>query len=177
MKYEIEIKILEINKEKMLNKLIQLGAEKIIDNEIVAYYFDTKERNLSKEGKVLRLRKIGNKNFLTFKKKILDDEISKREEYEIEINNFDDMKDIIQNLNYKLIEIVRKHRTSFKLNETLFEIDEHLEQNSFIPCLMEIESTNKENINKYIDLLNIDKNQISKLGFFGLRKKYLGKLK
>ena len=171
---EIEIKILEINKQEMINKLIQLGAKKIIDDKVVAYYFDNNERTLSSEGKVLRLRKIGNKNYLTFKEKISDKEVSLREEYETEINNFEKMKLILLNLGYQIIALIEKHRTSYKINETLFEIDEHLNENSFIPCLMEIESTNKENINKYIKLLNVNKNQISKLGFFGLRKKYLG---
>lgn len=171
---EIEIKILEINKKEMINKLIQLGAKKIIDDNVLAYYFD-KDNNFSKKGIILRLRKIGNKNYLTFKEKISDKEVSLREEYETEINDFDNMKLILLNLGYQIIATIEKHRTSFKINETLFEIDEHLNENSFIPCLMEIESTNKENINKYIKLLNIKKNQLSKLGFFGLRKKYLGK--
>jgi adenylate cyclase, class 2 len=166
---EIEIKVLEINKQEMVDKLIKLGAKKILDEDIEAYYYD-KKNELSKNKEVLRLRKIGNNIFLTFKKKIHDKEISKREEFEIEVNNFNEMDNILKNLKYKIIKKINKHRTSYKIDNTIFEIDEFKDFN--IPCLMEIESKTEKEIFKYINLLNINKNKLSTLGFFGLIKHY-----
>jgi predicted adenylyl cyclase CyaB len=164
---EIEIKVLEINKEEMIDKLIHLGAKKVLDEDVEAYYYDG---NNLKKGQVLRLRKIGNKNFLTFKKKIHDKEISKREEHEIEISDLNKMHEILKNLNFNVIEKVNKHRTSYKIQETLFEIDEFKNEN--IPCLMEIESISKKKIMEFVKLLNIDENKLSTKGFFGLKKLY-----
>jgi adenylate cyclase, class 2 len=168
---EIEIKILEINKKEMELKLISLGAEKIIDDIVETYYLD-KNSELTKKKNVLRLRKIGDKNFITFKSKIEDKNYSKREEHEIEINNFENALKLLNGLGFEIIEKIKKHRTSYKINNTKFEIDEHLEDNSFIPCLMEIESNNEIEIEKYINILNINKNKVSKFGFFGLKKYY-----
>lgn len=167
---ETEIKILDINKKEIEEKLLKLNAKKILDDNVEAYYFD-KDDELRKEGKVLRLRKIGEKTFLTFKKKIENKNLSQREEHETEVNNFENTKLILLNLGYNIREKVIKHRTSYQINETKFEIDQHLEKDSNIPCLMEIES-NEKKIKKYIEILNINKDKISKLGFFGLRGYY-----
>lgn len=46
---EIEAKILEINKEKVMTKLEDLGAKKILDSELIATFYDFEDKRLKKK--------------------------------------------------------------------------------------------------------------------------------
>lgn len=63
---EIEIKILDINVEKIRTKLLNLGAEKTFE-DIHAVFFDSPRNKLKNQGNTLRVRKIGEKTELCFK--------------------------------------------------------------------------------------------------------------
>ena len=56
---EIEIKILDINPEKIRKKLLELGAEKVFDGEVHVISFDLPDERLNKAGQHLRVRKVG----------------------------------------------------------------------------------------------------------------------
>ena len=48
---EVEVKILDVNRKKVEDKLISLGAKKIFDDEMYAILFDN-EKNKFGKGKV-----------------------------------------------------------------------------------------------------------------------------
>ena len=65
MNTEYEIRVLEIDKEKLIKKLEELGAEFKGDNEQKRYVYDFNPIN---ENKWIRLRTNGRKTTLTYKK-------------------------------------------------------------------------------------------------------------
>lgn len=128
---EKEIKILDIDKS-VENKLLSLGAKKIFDDDIHAIYFDIPD--------TLRLRKEGTAIKLTHKKLISKDPIKIMDETEITVSDFDSTLKILISLGYKPLRTIHKHRISYKIDDTRFEIDTHLDEFSFIPTFLEIES-------------------------------------
>jgi adenylate cyclase class 2 len=148
---EIEVKILEIDVEETEKKLRGMGAEKVFSGELVNAYFDFPDKRLEKEGKILRLRKKGDKVILTYKKFINREEAKVMDEYELEAQGFELLKKIFNEVGLFLIYEFKKHRTTYELKQTHFEIDKYPD----IPAFLEIEAPDLETINE----------MVSKLGF------------
>ncbi|MDO8556364.1 MAG: class IV adenylate cyclase [Nanoarchaeota archaeon] len=146
---EIEVKIIAINKEDIINKIIALGATKTFEGNIhsISYNFPPNE-NIS----LLRLRKKGDKNYLTAKKSLSKEHARIAEETELEIESFEAMHTILTSLGYTIKKESHKKRTSYTLNETHFEIDEF----TGIPAYMEIESSSEKKIDQFIRELGIN---------------------
>lgn len=154
---EIEVKILEIDRKKVESKLISLGAKKIFDGEIDAYFFDFKDDSLRKSDLMLRLRKEERKIVLTFKKPIKENGAKILEESEIEVSDFDTTKIILNSLGLQVWKRAKKHRTTYSLGDTHFELDKYIEDYNFIPEFLEIEAKNIDDIHKFIEALGFKK--------------------
>lgn len=154
---EIEIKILDINRKKVVKKLISLGAQKIFDGEINTSFFDFPDKTIRSDKKTVRLRKIGDKVFLAFKNPISHDTVKIKREYEIEVSSFDKTKKILESLGLSEWLNTKKHRISYALNDVRFEFDKYHDQYEFVPEFLEIEAKDIETIYKYVDLLGFKK--------------------
>lgn len=152
---EIEVKILEINVEEIEEKLKEMGAEEVFDGELVNAYFDFSDRRLEKEGKVLRLRKKDDKVILTYKKYITREEAKIMDEKELLVEDFETMKEIFKGLGLLPLHEFSKHRTTYKLNQTNFEIDKY----PGIPPFLEIEAPGVGKLNEFISELGFSKGQ------------------
>ncbi|MBT4375857.1 class IV adenylate cyclase [archaeon] len=158
---EIELKILEVNHKDLEPKLISLGAKKIFDGELYALFFDDEESKIRKSGETLRLRKEGDKIFITHKKIIPSEDMKIRDETEIEVSNFEEAKKLITSLGFKEFKQIRKRRISYKLDNIKFEFDTFCDEYDFVPEFLEIETTNTKDIDKIykcIESLGFSKN-------------------
>jgi len=153
---EIEVKIIEVNKEKMIKKLLSLGAKKFFEGDILAISYDFEDNFLTNQKSFIRLRMKGDKAFLAYKKKISQDGAKIMEEIETEVKEFDVMHDILLKLNLNHASDHKKKRTTYKIGCVLFEFDEYED----IPCYMEIEAPSIEIIEEYIGKLEIDRDKV-----------------
>lgn len=94
---EVEVKILEADKKDLINKILFMGGKKIFDGKIKTVMLTKK----GQKGYILRLRKKGNKNFLTYKKHISKKKTKIREEIEVEIESFAKTQKIFESLGFK----------------------------------------------------------------------------
>ncbi len=140
---EKEVKILEINKEKVEEKLTQLGAVKNFESEIETYYYDFEDKRLEKEDSVLRLRLIkGKELFIDLKKRISKERLKESREIKISLKDTEEIKEakeLIESLGLKIKLHMKKKRTSYKIRNALVEIDEI----EGIPTFLEIEGEEK----------------------------------
>ncbi len=165
---EIEVKILEINKAEILQKLEKIGAKKIFEGEIDAKSFDYPDGRLKKEGRYLRVRKIGEKTELCCKEKMESDSFKKRKEIDIEVESFEDMIALLEKIGLKLTFEYKKHRESYKLGNTRFEIDNF----PGIPVYLEIEAQTEEEVEKAVKLLGYTIKQTTSDSMNKLIEKY-----
>lgn len=126
---------MEIDKNKIIQKIGYLGAQKVFDSTIFAVYFDLPDNKLSTEKKTLRLRQKGNLAELTLKENVPNDKAKIMDEYESPCD-FNSMREILNHLGYKENQIIKKHRISYLYDKVHFEIDTYEE----IPPLLEIEA-------------------------------------
>jgi len=170
-KIEIEVKILEIDKDDIIKKLNSLGAIKVFDEYMDAIYY--KKDGTIDINNALRLRREGDKSILTYKKKYNDSNLSKSFfEDEVVVEDFDKMHYILLNLGFDVYNQNRKHRISYKIGSTRFEIDDYLDKYHHIPVFLEIEVSDENHIKEYFDKLDLNNKNIENFNFFELIKYY-----
>ena len=146
---EIEVKILDIDREELIKKLDKLGAVRKYDLLVEDYFFKCRS------GEVLRIRKIGSQIILTHKgQRDRMSCVKQREETEILSNDLDSSIKFLERLGFhqNLKNIKRRMKYEYKNSEIIF--DKYLGEKDFIPEFIEIEAESK---NKIIEIAkNLD---------------------
>lgn len=173
---EREVKVLNIDKDEIEKKLKGMGAILLKDEDQTNIRFDTEDNYLKKTyNGYLRLRITKNnlnqeiKNTLTFKKNISRDNLRINEETETEVSNWEETVKILQILGYNNKRPGYKHRKSYLYDNIVFEIDTWDEETYPKPYL-EIEMTDEEDLERAIELLQLDREQITSKPIDELRK-------
>ncbi len=173
---EREVKVLNIDKDEIENKLLQLGAVLLKDEEQINIRFDT-DKNYLKENYCgyLRIRITKNllngkiRNTLTFKRNVSRDKFRINEETETEVSDYEEMIKILQFLGYNKKRPGYKHRKSYQYDNIIFEIDTW-DMETYSKPYLEIEVMTEEDLDKAIDLLHLDREQITTKSIDELRK-------
>lgn len=155
---EIELKVLEVNKQKIITKLVKLGAKRVFLGEVVSKVYDFEDQKLKKEKSFVRLRKLDKEILVTFKTKIENSKVCMNKEIEFNVDCMESMEEFLSLLNMKVFSNYSKNRESYILNGVKFEFDKI----SNIPEFMEIEANSIEKIEEYIEILGIDKSKIKR---------------
>jgi adenylate cyclase, class 2 len=150
---ETEVKILNVDRSKIVKTLLSMNAEKIFDDEICTIFFDFRDAGILNKKNLLRLRQAGSKSTLTYKKMLITESVKEAEEYEVEISNLQTMKEILELLGLKETKSLVKHRSSYKIQNTRFDIDSYEGELDYIPTFLEIESDIPDSIYRYAQLL------------------------
>ena len=150
---EIEVKILNIDRRRIEERLLSLGAEKVFDGHVENLFFDFKNRALAEAKNLIRLRKEDDKTVLTFKKFLGNEAAKTVEEYEVVVSDMENMKKILESLGLSVTENMHKHRVSYRLNHAHFDIDKYEREYGYIPEFLEIEAENTDTIRKCAKLL------------------------
>lgn len=169
---EVEVKILEIEREKIIDKLLKLGAKKVFDDIIYAVKFDTPDRKLEKEDKMLRLRMEGKKAVMTFKKKISKDNAKVSDELEIEVPDFEELSRILEGIGFAKLAAYKKRRITYKIEDVCFEFDKYLEEYEEIPEFLEIEAKDAGTLFKYVKLLGFKESDAHPWSMLDVLKHY-----
>jgi len=152
---EIEIKIKVSDFDNIEEKIKKIKIKQITgwileDN----FVFDHKDQSFKKENKLFRLRKFGDKIILTLKTPAKNKEkfLKIRNEYEVVVSDFKQIKKIIKLLGFKKFFRYQKYRKIFKIDNNTICFDK-----TPIGNYIEIEGE-KEFIFKTAKLLNKGKN-------------------
>lgn len=145
---EVEVKILEIDKQKVIKKLDELGAIKVFEGEIIANYYDYPNNSLAKQKKTLRLRKKSDFAELTLKEEVSRNGAKIMDEHETKCE-YEGMKSILKNLGFERTKKIVKYRISYSLDKCHFELDTFLG----IPTFLEIEAATKKELEEMVAVL------------------------
>lgn len=155
MKTEYEIRILEINKEEMINKLEKLGAIKKGKFEQKRYVYDLRP---VEKGKWIRLRTNGKVATLTYKD-IVSNTIDGTKEVEFEVEDFNKANEFLEKIGFENRSYQENERIQYILNNVEIDIDSW----PMIPTYMEIEGKSGEEIINIKKILNIDETKVTTL--------------
>ena len=154
---EIEVKILDIDRAGIEKKLVAMGAKKTFEGEIFGLFYDYGDGSIRKAKDTMRLRKVGDRSFLTYKRFLEDKRAKIRKEYETEVSDFECARKILESLGLSPWMEMRKTRTTYELPGAHFELDRHTDQYSYVPDFLEIEAKDVHTLYKYVDLLGYEK--------------------
>lgn len=171
---EKEIKILDIDKKSVEEKLLKLGAIKTFDWFIHDIYYDFPDwdnMKMEENKRLFRVRKKWEEHLYTIKRKRnkksegWEKWVKVADEWENTITDVESFTKVLEKYWMTKTREKMKHRTSYKLWNIEFDIDDY----EWIPTLIEIEAPSSSDIKEYISLLNLD-NHIQKK--FWSRKLY-----
>lgn len=155
MKTEYEVRVLEIDKDKMMNLLEKLGAVKKGEYEQRRYVYDLKP---VQKGKWIRLRTNGIKTTLTYKD-VVSNTIDGTKEVEFEVEDFDAGNEFLNRIGFTARSYQENNRIQYELDNVEIDIDTW----PMIPTYLEIEGKSKEEVNNMIKRLKLDKLKITTL--------------
>lgn len=169
---EIEVKILEINRQAIEQKLHEMAAIKSFEAEFLAVFFDTQAGDILQKQCALRLRKEGAQTVLTFKEPMGNTEMKIMKETEVMINDAEAMRTILRAIGLKEIGITRKMRTEYKWNNTKIVLDQYLDNYNFIPLFMEVEAENESEVALAVETLGYQLSDCKNWNTYELVKYY-----
>lgn len=153
---EVEVKILNVTRPKVEEALLRLGAKKVFDADVEAFFFDFKNKSIANAKSVLRLRREGSQVVFTFKKIKSKQGAKVAEEQSVEVSDLAEMKKILTAIGLSVTGSTQKHRVSYQLGNVHFDFDCYKGENSYIPEFMEIEAEDLKTIYKYAELLGFN---------------------
>lgn len=162
--FEIEGKILEVNKKEIESKLKEIGATKLFSNKkIIQENYENKELKRNKSN--LRIRQFGNETLITYKEfKEQKNNLKNCKEMEFKVDtDFKNIQKLFLAMGLKKFHGVEKIRTSYRLRDITFDIDEVIKPFK-IPAYLEIEADDYKKIEKALTLLKIPKSKIKPWG-------------
>ena len=155
MKTEYEVRVLEINKEKIMKKLETLGAVKKGEYNQKRYVYDLKP---VQNGKWIRLRTNGNETTLTYKD-VVSNTIDGTKEVEFEVESFEDANEFLNRIGF----IARSYQENNRIQYILDDVEIDIDSWPMIPTYMEIEGKDEKEVKKIIEKLNIEGSKITAL--------------
>ena len=143
---EIEIRILEINEEQFIDKILSLGGLKVGEFFQKRYVYDF---NPVVSNKWIRLRTNGEKTTLAIKEIKDRNVIDGVDELEIVVEDFEKTNIILNKLGYKARNYQENYRKVYLLKNTEISIDSW----PLIPTYAEIEGKNNDDVMEVLELL------------------------
>jgi adenylate cyclase class 2 len=153
MKNELEVKILDIDKDVLTMRLRKLGAKQLQDTKLEVYWFGVKG-GLDKQKWYLRIRKYSDgKIEVTWKGKSKKLGVSRtHKEINFLISDFESMSNLFKELGLVNHAFQEKYRTSWQLKDWRFDLDTY----PGMPPYLEIEGTSEKHIQEAIKLLGLE---------------------
>ncbi|TET99875.1 MAG: class IV adenylate cyclase [Anaerolineales bacterium] len=145
---EIEVKFylrhLEVIRKRLIAHGVRLKTDRLLEHNL---RFDTPGQELASKKHVLRLRQ-DSRATLTFKRPL--GQVETREEFEVEIDDFESGRKILEALGYTVTAIYEKYRETYQIDSVQVMLDE-------LPfgCFVEIEGPSIESIRQLSDQLGL----------------------
>lgn len=153
MHTEYEVRVLEIDKEKVIERLEELGAEFVWDRIQRRYVYDFIPKI---DGKWIRLRTNGDKTTLTIKN-LVSSKIDGTQELEIEVDSFERCHLILKELGYEAKGYQENRRCQYLLYGVEIDIDSW----PYIPTYLEIEGVSEDAVYHVLEILGFDKGDVT----------------
>jgi adenylate cyclase class 2 len=157
MAQEIETKVLDIDRDKIVARLAELHAEKIKQTRLIVDWYRPKGVKEGEDPWFLRIRTDSSgKHEVTWKaiSEILGT-ARKHKEINFTVSDDEKMADLFIELGLEAFGHQEKDRTSFKLKDWQFDLDEY----PGMPAFIEIEGTSEDHVKEAMKLLGVEGNR------------------
>jgi len=140
---EVEVKFRCPDHAAVAAQLTKLGAVEVDSRTDEDHYFNAPDRDFARTDEALRLRRIGDKNFVTYKGPKLDTQTKTRKEIEVALaEGLEPTRDIttlLIDLGYRPVAVVRKQRRVFHVEQNGRSIEVTLDRVDHVGDYVELE--------------------------------------
>src|SRR5882672_7598822 len=140
---EIEVKYRVADFQPIEDRLRSWKAALAEDRHDADAYYNAPHRDFAKTDEALRVRRIGERNLITYKGPRIDRTTKTRTEIEIPLADgaepADGLERILQALSFRAVAVVRKHRRVYELKREDFEIEVCLDEVDSVGRYVEVE--------------------------------------
>lgn len=172
---ELEVKVLNINKDEIIKKLESINAKLIKREHQVNKIFDFEDRYIKDNHKgYMRIREkvdlLRDKKeyILTLKKNVSNDGVRENIEIETNVTDSESLEKILLHLKLKKVHQGSKERISYTLDGILFEIDTW-DKDTYPEPYLEIEVKDKKELDRAIKILDLKKDNVTSKSIGQLR--------
>jgi|SRR3989344_3176269 len=153
--FEIETKVLDIDRDAVIKKLTDLGAEKVLETRLAVDWYRLRGVKEGDDPWFLRIHSDSEgKSEVTWKAKsdILGT-ARKHKEINFGIEQPEKLSDLFEEIGLEKYAHQEKDRTSFTYKDWRFDIDQYPD----MPAYMEIEGHSEDHVNEAVNLLDLQK--------------------
>lgn len=168
---EVEVKILEIDTEKVKKKLKEIGARKEFESRVEYCTYDFEDGRFRRNGGYLRVRKINGKVEVCFKEKVESAKCKVRDETQFVTNDFESITKLLCKVGMHKVHNGYKYRESYRLDDIKYEID----YVPGVPPYIEVEGEDEVQVAKGVEILGFNMGEVSKLSGRKIERIYHGK--
>ncbi len=155
---ELETRVVDIDVDKIRKILNNIGAEKVKEEYQINNIYDFEDNRLLNAKGYARIRitddRLNNKEvvYMTTKKMLSQGTFKEMEENETIVEDKEAASKIFTALGLSLKQSIKKYRESYKINDSLVEID--INDKSFCPFpYLEIETYSEDRLKEILNLL------------------------
>jgi len=140
---EIEVKFVLPDATALRSALAARGAPMVEDRTDADHYFNAPDRDFAVTGEAFRIRRIGERNLITWKGPRLQAIAKSREEIEIPFADGDktaeELCTLLSRLGYRSVAIVRKHRQVYALQVNAADVQVCIDDVENVGSFAEVE--------------------------------------
>jgi adenylate cyclase class 2 len=140
---EVEMKFPVADPAGLESRLSQLGHAQPVVRRDADHYFNAPDRDFAKTDEALRLRRIGESNFITYKGPKRDQQTKTRTEVEVPLAEGDAVAigftQLVQHLGYRPVAVVRKQRRVYHGERDGFTLEICLDEVEGVGSFVELE--------------------------------------
>lgn len=169
---EIEVRFLEIDKQELISKLNEIGAEDKGSDFLKEIIFYDKDGKFREEHKFMRIRENKSGAVLTYKQHMSKgkelSQIDDVDEVETKVGNPEATRILLEKIGFEAFRYQEKNRHSFVIGECFVEVDEW----PSIPTYVEIEGPSEDKIRLVAEQLGLDWSKV----YFGSARDAIEKI-
>jgi adenylate cyclase class 2 len=167
---EIELKILEIDKEEVEKRLDEIGASKVFESGILSELYRFENKDIIGDEGLLRLRIRDDKSFVTRKmaSEQSDSDLKIKKEIEFDVDDPEEVRNFFKSIG--LTKTLENHKKRVKWVKD--DVEVVLDKHEGIPWFLEIEAGSKEEIKEMVEDLGYNMDQTVALGALELLNRY-----
>jgi len=165
---EIEIKARVDNFKKIEDRVLGLGGMFEREETQVDTYFNHPGRDFAKTDEALRIRRVEDACFITYKGPKLDDITKTREELEEGVEDFERTKEILLRLGFLEVSSVEKRRRYFVIDDTSVMLDDVAGLGKFVEVEKHADSYDPQSIVDFLLSLGVEDVDIEQRSYLGL---------
>jgi adenylate cyclase, class 2 len=129
-------------------KIESWGAKRIEEREDADHYFSAPDRDFVQTDEAFRIRRIGERTFLTYKGPKRDTTTKTRKEIEVPVMEGEkialELIQLVQHLGYRPVEVVHKKRTIYEILRNDFHLHISLDRVDHVGEFVEVEIVAEE---------------------------------